>query len=182
LRKKKVEKVKVAKKTSDAKKLVKIAKTRRKAKLSPSSKGAKKPKPKKKTEKEKTFSELIKMISHTQQHLDFVNDEVVKNSFEIQKLISHMAFMEHNLLETRKMLEFVVSNLNPNQSDIVHKRFELKKSPPPVNVDKIKSKEEKEKEKNKKFAMHDNITTRCKNCKAIGLITEDNCKECGAKI
>lgn len=124
----------------------------------------------------KTTSELIKTIRHTQQHLDYINDEVVKNAFEIQKLISHMAFMEHNILETRKMIEFVIKNMNPQQTDSLHKKFEIKS----VNI--INSNKEKEKNDNKKFAMHDNITTRCKNCKSIGLITEDNCKECGAKI
>jgi len=131
------------------------------------------------TPKDKALHELIRMIRHTQEHCDYINDEVNENAFEIQKLIAHMAFMDHNLLETRKMLEFVVTNMNPRQAEALHKKFEIKKSELGTNK---KDKKRKEKDEFKKFAMHDNITPRCRNCNAIGLITEENCKECGAKI
>lgn len=162
------------------KKIAKIVKFKRKTKLptNPAKKpGIKKKVSKNSPDKEKALHELIGMISHTQQHLDYINDEVVKNTFEIKKLIAHMSFVEHNLLETRKMLEFIVSGMRPKND-----RFAFKSSQLPTIVTKKTKDISNANEDRKKFALHDNTAIRCKNCKTIGSITEENCKECGAKI
>ncbi len=118
------------------------------------------------SEKQKTISELIKNNIFLHQYCDLINSENNKNSLEIQKLMSHVLIMDNHLVELKKMFEFVISRINPNQYENIKKEFEI-------------CKDKKNKVENKKSYYHDNVTTKCKNCKSIILITDTSCKECG---
>lgn len=119
--------------------------------------------PKKVSEKKKTISELLKSNNYLYQYCDFISADNAKNTFEIQRMLTHVEFLEHKLRQSQRMMEFILSHINPS------------------SLEKLKKEIEEKHIEAEKTALHDNVTAKCNNCKAIINRNEESCKECGFK-
>ena len=138
-----------------------------------------KPKAKAKTAKRpvkfnsKAVHELIKANNYMHQYCDFISMETHRMAFELQKVISHVGYLENRLLDTQKMFTIIVSQLSPASIEKIKKEMNenkinaQKEEPPQVSHDK------------KIQGFHDSITKKCPICKSIGTIKDEACKECG---
>ncbi len=118
---------------------------------------------KKKSESKKIISELLKSNNYLYQYCDFLSADNAKNTFEIQGILTHVNFLEQKIRQSQRMMEFILSHISPSsleklKKEIEEKTFELEKT-----------------------ALHDNVTIKCNNCKAIINKNEESCKECGFK-
>lgn len=114
--------------------------------------------------KKESVTELIKANSYLHKYCDFLSTEVHRTAFELQKVISHMGFVESRLLDTQKMVNMMLSHLSPSGVEKVKKE-----------MTEIQNAEVSKAQK----GFHDNITKKCPICHSIGTIRDEACKECG---
>ncbi len=136
----------------------------------------------KKNEKEKSLHELIKSNTYLQQYCNFLGLEISKVTMKCNELAMYIVFMEKITRENNKMLEIIMANLGTKtveklKKDLEQNEFRKNSTPFAQPIEnKFTSPE------NVAFALHDDLTTKCPNCKAIMSKKEQSCKECGFKI
>lgn len=124
-------------------------------------------KPKPRANKNDSVSELIKSNMYLHQYCDFISTEMHRTAFELQKVISHIVFLENRLLDTQKMVNLMVAHITPTNMDKIKKEMGESHLSNDKNQD------------NKIQGFHDNVTKRCPICHSIGTIKDSACKECG---
>ena len=135
-----------------------------------------KPKParRRQSSRQDSVKELIKSNNHLNKYCNFISLENHKMAFELQRIIVHLGYLESRLIETQKMVNLMISNLNPSSADKIKREMNEVPIHPSLN-------ESYNHEKNTSNGLHDNTTRKCPVCSSIGTIRDEACKECGYK-
>ncbi len=136
------------------------------------------PKPKKakkKVQSKNSLRELIKSNNYLYQFCDILQSESNKNFMDINKIIFHIMTTEQRIDQTQKMLKALFEQINLLTNSNVLDKEALENNRKQFYGEQIIKLEEKE----TLPMLHDNLTERCSNCKAIKSMNESACKECG---